>query len=258
MYILDLIGNTVHMKPRSMPLDRAEVQGLLNAALRQERRRNFVLLLGIVLLNVAFIWNSSPLQSILTIPDNGLLTENAQMTMGRSLLQKKNKKAKDALEEFTYISSSPAAEIPAEPLEEVQQPAPQPLTPAVICDCPPPPPAFLSEVFGWDPRTRKLTVNAATVETQGSLVIRSYLGVGSSIFVGGDPSNGESASELGAGNLLLYSPDGGSITGFETSSEGFQIANVTITGRLFVDDYEGAGPQQVGAPATVQASSTRG
>lgn len=63
-----------------------------------------------------------------------------------------------------------------------------------------------------------------------------------SIYIGGDPTLGERASELGAGILLLYSPDGGTIAGFETSELGFQIANVTIQGELFQDDFSGSGP----------------
>jgi hypothetical protein len=49
----------------------------------------------------------------------------------------------------------------------------------------------------WSERDRKLTIKAVTVELATSLIVRGYLGVERSIFVGGDPSYGSPSTEVG-------------------------------------------------------------
>jgi hypothetical protein len=174
------------------------------------------------------------------------LLENASSSSDDAKSSKKEKKSSRTEEKYFTPSSESSPKLDtADSLAEKEEGPPPP--PVVImeqvCDCPPPP--LYQSAFNFDPRTRKLTIDAATVELTGNLVVRSYLGVGQSIYIGGDPTLGERASELGAGILMLYSPDGGTIAGFETSELGFQIANVTIQGELFQDDFSGGGPVAV-------------
>jgi hypothetical protein len=58
-------------------------------------------------------------------------------------------------------------------------------------------PHFLESAFEWSERDRKLTIKAVTVELATSLIVRGYLGVERSIFVGGDPSYGSPSTEVG-------------------------------------------------------------
>lgn len=147
-------------------------------------------------------------------------------------------------------------------IDEVEAPAPEQetaesgvmidgtKTPEILCECPPGPPGesapeFLKEVFSWDENKKVLTINAGTVEFGGSIVVRGYAGVENSIYVGGDPTNGEPSTELAPGSLLLYGPEGGEIAGFSVKENGYEVSNVTLLGELYENDPEIAEPRRV-------------
>jgi len=241
------------------------LQRLVDKAVHQERRRTLIMMLSLSMLLFAFFSSQHsqpniPTTSMTSVSSSPASTSSLSRHM-RSLLEnasssddaksssKKEKKSSKTEEKYFTPSSesSPKLDTADSLAEKEEEGSPPPPPPVVIkeqvCDCPPPP--LYQSGFNFDPRTRKLTIDAATVELTGNLVVRSYLGVGQSIYIGGDPTLGERASELGAGILMLYSPDGGTIAGFETSELGFQIANVTIQGELFQDDFSGGGPVAV-------------
>lgn len=112
------------------------------------------------------------------------------------------------------------------------------------CECTPQE-SYLKDIFSWDEEKQVLTINPGTVEFSGSIVVRGYAGVENSVFVGGDPSDGEESTELAPGALLLYGKQGGDIAGFNVGEKGWKMSNVTISGELYEDDPDIGQPRRV-------------
>jgi hypothetical protein len=103
----------------------------------------------------------------------------------------------------------------------------------------------LARLFSYDEATGALTVAATTLQLSGSIVVEGYAGVKQSLFVGGSPTTGAPSTEVGAGQVLLYGAGGGTVSGFDTGPQGFQLAKVTVQGELYED------PQALNAPRRV-------
>ena len=147
--------------------------------------------------------------------------------------------------------ASPAPEqaspLPA-PVDAVDVPI-APTTPAATCDCPPPPPpalppalAFLEDVFTWDADRNALIINAKTIDAAGHLIVNGFSGIRQSLFVGGDPNNGESATEISPGGLLLYKAGEDAyptLAGFQTGPSGYDMSAIEVMGGLQILDAKG-------------------
>lgn len=94
-------------------------------------------------------------------------------------------------------------------------------------------PEFLSSIFSWDPERQALTIRASTVELDGHIIVNGFAGIRQTVFVGGDPSAGESSTEVSPGSLLLYkSGMSPTIAGFQTGEDGYKTVPVTVIGGL--------------------------
>ena len=113
--------------------------------------------------------------------------------------------------------------------------------------CPTPPAlppalAFLEDVFTWDADRNALIINAKTIDAAGHLIVNGFSGIRQSLFVGGDPNNGESATEISPGGLLLYK-DGEdaypTLAGFQTGPSGYDMSAIEVMGGLQILDAKG-------------------
>ena len=114
------------------------------------------------------------------------------------------------------------------------------------CNCPPPKPhpsipeyLLNNRVLVYDPLKDKLTIKASTVIFEGSIIVNSYAGLKSSLFVGGTPTNGEASTEIGPGRIYLYQrqEDGPPhISAFKTTpAAGYTLDALVVDGDLYED-----------------------
>lgn len=109
-----------------------------------------------------------------------------------------------------------------------------------------PAPSFLSDVFNYDPVSGTLLISATTLNVSGSLVVFGYGGFKRPVFIGGDAATGTASTEIGPGQLSLYSDSsyGPIIGGYTTSSTtGYQLSKLTVQGQLY-EDLNGNGQVQ--------------
>ncbi|KAI8104559.1 hypothetical protein M9434_003114 [Picochlorum sp. BPE23] len=101
-----------------------------------------------------------------------------------------------------------------------------------------PAPEFLSNIFEWDEDKGALTINAGSVNLAGHLIVNGFTGIRESLFIGGDPNSGESATEISGGSILLYKQgQDPTIAGFRTDPDkGYEPANVEFMGGITVVD----------------------
>lgn len=153
------------------------------------------------------------------------------------------------------IGAPPAPEAEAvgpSPAPEVESYVPDDPT---MCNCPAgprgppgePAPSFLSEVFEWDEDRRALVIKASTMDLGGHLIVNGFTGIRQSLFIGGDPNSGESATEISPGSILLYKRGGDpSMAGFTTSDDGYELSNIEVMGGLLQMDPNTAESKPVG------------
>lgn len=123
-------------------------------------------------------------------------------------------------------------------------PTPKPTSTSVpACDCPAPALpdslAFLEDVFSWDADRQALIINAKTIDTAGHLIVNGFSGIRQSLFIGGDPNNGESSTEISPGSILMYKAGTDSyptLAGFQASAEGYDMSVIEVMGGLQVLD----------------------
>lgn len=118
------------------------------------------------------------------------------------------------------------------------------------CNCPSGPPGppgkpapeFLSQVFEWDEQRNALIIKASTMDLGGHLIVNGFTGIRQSLFIGGDPSNGEAATEISPGSVLLYSKGNSAptIAGFTTDENGYTPASIEVQGGVISIDTETA------------------
>lgn len=149
--------------------------------------------------------------------------------------------------EPTHVARRRLMNVGATPMPEEVGPAPAPeadnrdtVLKEAQCNCPAgprgppgePAPEFLSQVFEWDEQRNALIIKASTMDLGGHLIVNGFTGIRQSLFIGGDPSNGESATEISPGSLLLYSKGSNAptIAGFTTDENGYTPASVEVQG----------------------------
>lgn len=97
--------------------------------------------------------------------------------------------------------------------------------------------AFLKDVLEWDEDRQALIINARTIDAAGHLIVNGFSGIRQSLFVGGDPNSGESATEISPGSILLYTAGQDAyptIAGFQTEEGGYEVSSVEVMGGLQV------------------------
>ena len=138
--------------------------------------------------------------------------------------------------------------------ESAPTPTPSPpSTPSPSCDCPapslPPELAFLAEVFEWDEDRQALIINARTIDAAGHLIVNGFSGIRQSLFIGGDPNNGESATEISPGSILLYKAGEDTyptLAGFHSEDEGYYLSSIEVMGGLQILNAETGGISVLG------------
>lgn len=168
----------------------------------------------------------------------------------------------DATPMIESISPIPASEpdtaiVDATPMTEVVPPVPatepdntDTVSTEATCNCPAGPPGppgkpapeFLSDVFEWDEQRNALIIKASTVDLGGHLIVNGFTGIRQSLFIGGDPSNGEAATEISPGSMLLYSRGNTlpTIAGFTTDEKGYTSSSIEVLGGMTSVDPETA------------------
>ncbi len=126
-------------------------------------------------------------------------------------------------------------------------------TSSTSCDCPapslPPELAFLAEVFEWDEDRQALIINARTIDAAGHLIVNGFSGIRQSLFIGGDPNNGESATEISPGSILLYKAGKDTyptLAGFHSEDEGYYLSSIEVMGGLQILNAETGGISVLG------------
>ena len=156
---------------------------------------------------------------------------------------------------------APRPEPAATPVPE-SAPTPTPSTPSpsspsspssTSCDCPapslPPELAFLAEVFEWDEDRQALIINARTIDAAGHLIVNGFSGIRQSLFIGGDPNNGESATEISPGSILLYKHGEETyptVAGFHSGEDGYYLSSIEVMGGLQILNAETGDVTMVG------------
>jgi hypothetical protein len=94
--------------------------------------------------------------------------------------------------------------------------------------------AILTDIFEWDENRRALIIKANTIDAGGHLIVNGFTGIRQSLFIGGDPNNGESATEISPGSIMLYKAgeDPPNIAGFNTHEEGYELSRIEVLGGL--------------------------
>lgn len=212
-------------------MEEAKVKQLLEQHLNKERKFWGSLFLVLFLFQMMQFSSMNLFQS----PMSQVATEKVATVRGRRLLEVTESSS------TVLPAPAPAPEGEFTELEDGREPK-------IGCDCPAGPrgptgpagrdaPEFLSSVFKYNSQTNTLSIHASMLELDGHIVVNGFAGIRESLFIGGDPSTGESSSELGPGTLMLYKSGGmPTITGFTTSSKGSSISNVTIIGGVSVLD----------------------
>ena len=141
----------------------------------------------------------------------------------------------------------PATEPATEPATiPAASPIPDPTpTPTPSCDCPapalPPELAFLGEAFEWDEDRQALIINARTIDAAGHLIVNGFSGIRQSLFIGGDPNSGESATEISPGSILLYKAGEETfptVAGFHSGEDGYYMSSIEVMGGLQILNAE--------------------
>lgn len=226
-------------------MDEREVQRILR---RERKLWGALLLVSMIFMQVMTVY-ITPRQHISAIETSFSGVEEGVVSNRRQLLevpteknnQRKGKKrmSKRAEKEAPVVEAPLPEFYPSveENLEDVER---------ADCNCPPGPPGpqgvagepapeFLSEVMEWDPSRKSLMITAATVEINGHIIVNGFAGVKQSLFVGGDPTSGESATEVAPGGLQMYSSEGNPmIAGFSTDENGFQPSEINAMDGLNV------------------------
>lgn len=147
---------------------------------------------------------------------------------------------------------APRPEPAATPVPE-SAPTPTPSPSSTSCDCPapslPPELAFLAEVFEWDEDRQALIINARTIDAAGHLIVNGFSGIRQSLFIGGDPNNGESATEISPGSILLYRAGEDTyptLAGFHSQDEGYYLSSIEVMGGLQILNAETGGISVLG------------
>lgn len=147
---------------------------------------------------------------------------------------------------------APRPEPAATPVPE-SAPTPTPSPSSTSCDCPapslPPELAFLAEVFEWDEDRQALIINARTIDAAGHLIVNGFSGIRQSLFIGGDPNNGESATEISPGSILLYKAGEDTyptLAGFHSEDEGYYLSSIEVMGGLQILNAETGGISVLG------------
>lgn len=200
--------------------------------------------------------------------DTGALSSRS---MRRSLQQAEGPASETLGSEIPAVLTGPAPEPAQEPATEpatmpepATEPTPAPFStptpspgpsqaPSPSCDCPPPtlPPelAFLKETFEWDEDRQALIINARTIDAAGHLIVNGFSGIRQSLFIGGDPNNGESATEISPGSILLYKHGEETyptVAGFHSGEDGYYLSSIEVMGGLQILNAETGDVTMVG------------
>jgi len=229
-------------------MEKHAVEQLVSRALAKERRIWLSLVACMILLQVVTVFQ--PLSDSRSIQES----TSSIHVMRRRLMGEVGDLAPSA-EEVVGLAPAPETE-DTRHREEVPMPfAPSPELEDIFirdgqCKCPAgprgppgkPAPEFLAKVFEWDEQRNALIIKASTMDLGGHLIVNGFTGIRQSLFIGGDPSNGEAATEISPGSMLLYSKENNAptIAGFTTSEDGYTSSSIEVQGGVVSIDTETA------------------
>lgn len=210
-----------------------EIEHVVSRAISRERRLWFSVMAGVLILQL-FAMNPAARLSQSVSSGSSLAVEQTNPTirgMRRSLMSVGGPSSE--------IVPAPAPSPESEQIEEVDDYEPS------KCSCPrgpagppgpqgEPAPEYLSNVFEWDEEKQALTIKAGSVNLSGHLIVNGFTGIRESLFIGGDPNSGESATEISGGSILLYKQgQDPTISGFQTDPDtGYAPGNVEFMGGI--------------------------
>lgn len=199
-------------------------------------------------------YNSNSGHTTDPLNDTGAL---GSRVMRRSLQQIEAPAPETISAEPPLVPAAPSPEPPPQPAPEpvttpepAASPSPKPMptpisSPTPSCDCPaptlPPELAFLKETFEWDEDRQALIINARTIDAAGHLIVNGFSGIRQSLFIGGDPNNGESATEISPGSILLYKAGEETyptVAGFHSGEDGYYLSSIEVMGGLQILNAE--------------------
>lgn len=229
-------------------MEKHAVEQLVSRALAKERRIWLSLVACMILLQVVTIYQ--PSSTVRSIQESTSSTH----VMRRRLMGE--------IEDMTPAAEELVGLVPAPETEDSRHREEVPLNFASSpepedkfirdgqCKCPAGPPGppgkpapeFLAKVFEWDEQRNALIIKAATMDLGGHLIVNGFTGIRQSLFIGGDPSNGEAATEISPGSMLLYSKGNNvpTIAGYTTGEDGYSSSSIEVQGGIISINTETA------------------
>ena len=221
-----------------------EIEHIVARALSRERRLWFSIMAGVLILQLFAMNPAARVSQSVSAYSRSFSAEQVNPTsrgLRRSLLNLEGPPSSD----MAPAPEPERAPVPAPESEESEDMDEEPSA----CDCPRGPagppgpqgeaaPEFLSNIFEWDEEKGALTINAGSINLAGHLIVNGFTGIRESLFIGGDPNSGESATEISGGSILLYRQgQDPTISGFQTDPDtGYEPANVEFIGGITAVD----------------------